>query len=98
MATKNNHSDMFLLNRHYLLTPHQLEYEGLINRCQSTQQKAQLQQTTILKKSIVDQIYGGGKMLAEIKGGNAGLTKGGSGDVLANTGRQIGRASCRERV
>ena len=74
-----------LLNQHCLLTPHQLEYEKLINRCQSTQQKAQLQQTTILKKSIVDQIYGGGKMLAEIKGGNAGLTKGGSGDVLAGT-------------
>ena len=37
---------------------------------------------TILAKNVLDRVYSHDKVI-EIKGGNAGLTKGGSGDILA---------------
>lgn len=68
-----------------LLTPHQLEYEGLLSRCRHPQDEWRVQQTTILKKAIVDELWQGEQLIEQIAGGNAGLTKGGSGDVLAGT-------------
>lgn len=72
-----------LLTPSCLLTPHQLEYEGLLGRCQNDNDRQKVEQTTILKKAIVDELWQGGQLLEQITGGNAGLTKGGSGDVLA---------------
>ncbi|OGK17964.1 NAD(P)H-hydrate dehydratase [Candidatus Roizmanbacteria bacterium RIFCSPLOWO2_12_FULL_40_12] len=77
-----------------LLTPHQGEFKKLFGldlsslsqeeRKQIVTKTAQKFSCTILFKSIVD-IVSDGTETYEIKGGNAGLTKGGSGDVLAAT-------------
>ncbi len=66
-----------------LLTPHQLEWEGLQKKASTKELEAKLQAATILRKNIIDEVWQDNQLLATIKGGNAGLTKGGSGDVLA---------------
>ena len=68
-----------------ILTPHQGEWQRLqananLNHCQE-----KLQAATILSKDTVDKVWQAGIMQASIAGGNGGLTKGGSGDVLAGT-------------
>jgi hydroxyethylthiazole kinase-like uncharacterized protein yjeF len=70
--------DIDLLNKNHIITPHQkemtlLKEKGLdINSFPGT----------ILLKGEVDQIIRGDEQI-EIKGGNPGMTKGGTGDVLA---------------
>lgn len=75
-----------------IITPHQKEFFQLFNieldnkkinkKAEIVQQIAKDYQITILLKAIVDIISDGEKTLI-IKGGNQGLTKGGTGDVLA---------------
>jgi len=65
-----------------ILTPHQLELE-LIRANAAGSDAGKLDTVTLLSKNIVDEVWQGGQCLARITGGNEGLTKGGSGDVLA---------------
>ncbi|PIQ72897.1 NAD(P)H-hydrate dehydratase [Candidatus Roizmanbacteria bacterium CG_4_10_14_0_2_um_filter_36_35] len=75
-----------------IITPHQKEFERLfdvsihrstIDEKQITVKKmAKEYKTVILLKAIVD-IISDGKSTYIVEGGNAGLTKGGTGDVLA---------------
>ncbi|MBP7774902.1 NAD(P)H-hydrate dehydratase [Candidatus Woesebacteria bacterium] len=79
-----------LLNQNCIITPHASELERLIHRYSETEndtQKTALQtllQTgcTVLLKGHVDYVYAGTEVV-EITGGNPGMTKGGTGDVLA---------------
>lgn len=75
-----------------ILTPHQFEFTKLfgvkLNNLSTAQKKTTVQTTAkkyhcvILLKTMVD-IVSDGTRTIEIHGGNAGLTKGGTGDVLA---------------
>ncbi len=75
-----------------IITPHQQEFERLFGiniLTKSIKEKeaivlktAQKYQTIILLKAVVD-IISDGKQSVIIEGGNQGLTKGGSGDLLA---------------
>lgn len=75
-----------------IITPHEIEFEKLFNQSVhglSEQEKAEIVQQksleykcVILLKSIID-IVSDGTRTQIIRGGNAGLTKGGSGDILA---------------
>jgi NAD(P)H-hydrate epimerase len=64
--------DTALLNSHHIITPHQKEFQRLVG----------LDQPTLLLKGPVDKVSFQGKTI-EVEGGNAGMTKGGTGDVLA---------------
>lgn len=91
--------DPKLLNKKMIITPHQGEFEGLIKKLQSDKvaelqsEKETLEllkskdyrlNTTILLKGPTDQILSTGiSHLESITGGNEGMTKGGTGDVLA---------------
>jgi NAD(P)H-hydrate epimerase len=66
-----------------ILTPHQLEWQQLRDKAKTPEEQNKLDQTVILSKNVTDKIYQGGQLQVEIRGGNAGLTKGGSGDALA---------------
>ncbi len=66
-----------------ILTPHQVEWQQLQKQARSKTLQARLQAATILSKNQVDQVLCNGAVVSKIAGGNAGLTKGGSGDVLA---------------
>jgi len=80
------------LNQPAVITPHQQEFNKLfgihlkgksINEKKSIVKKtAQEYHCVILLKAVVD-IVSDGKKVYVIEGGNAGLTKGGTGDVLA---------------
>ena len=87
--------DPNLLTSTCIITPHQRELEFLSAHHQQTSVEdinpATVEQTmtwlvsrgvTILAKGQVDQIYNG-TVRQEVAGGNAGMTKGGTGDVLA---------------
>ncbi len=75
-----------------IITPHQKEFFQLFNielgnkeidkKAKIVQQVAKDYHITILLKAIIDIISDGEKTLI-IKGGNQGLTKGGTGDILA---------------
>lgn len=75
-----------------ILTPHQKEFENLFNesigdmdlkeKADIVRKKAYENNCVILLKAIVD-IVSDGKDTYIIEGGNAGLTKGGTGDILA---------------
>lgn len=75
-----------------IITPHQkeffqlfhieLENKEIVKKAAIIQQIAKEYQITILLKTIVDIISDGKKTLI-VKGGNQGLTKGGTGDILA---------------
>lgn len=80
-----------LLPRGSILTPHRGELDRLISALSEQEvlenestyiQKLLAQEVTLLLKGQVDYIYSGSDVI-EIKGGNAGMTKGGTGDVLA---------------
>ncbi len=78
--------DPQLLNKNHIITPHTKEMFGLQKRLD--EQKLQLDelQPTILLKNKVDTITwyeNSEKRTLEISGGNPGMTKGGTGDVLA---------------
>lgn len=79
-------------NHQIIITPHQkeffqlfqieLENKDIAKKATIIEQIAKEYQITILLKSIVDIISDGKKTLI-VKGGNQGLTKGGTGDILA---------------
>ena len=79
-----------LITESCILTPHQKEFEKLIEMTEKRPGLAKqgqalsetLKNCTIILKGQIDIVYQG-KKYAEIKGGNAGMTKGGTGDVLA---------------
>ena len=80
------------LKKPAIITPHQKEFETLFGKSilelsleekvKLVQEKAKKYQVTILLKAITD-IISNGKETYLIEGGNAGLTKGGTGDILA---------------
>jgi len=80
------------LKKPAVITPHQKEFETLFGKSilnLSVEEKARLVQAiakkykvTILLKAIVDIISDGNEVYL-VEGGNAGLTKGGTGDILA---------------
>lgn len=75
-----------------ILTPHQLEFEQLFNvsikqknlddKISLVKSHAKKYKCVIILKAVVDIVSDGEEVLV-IEGGNAGLTKGGSGDILA---------------
>lgn len=75
-----------------IITPHRLEFERLfevsienlsiLEKQKIVSAMAKKYKCTILLKSIVD-IISDGDRCVRVEGGNKGLTKGGSGDVLA---------------
>lgn len=71
-----------LLNANHILTPHKKEMSGLEEKLEVLGKKLTDLKTTILLKGEVDQVLFGDERI-EIKGGNAGMTKGGTGDVLS---------------
>lgn len=64
-----------LLNKQMIITPNEKEWEIL-------QSKGGVSAPTILLKGMVDRVMEGDEEV-QIPGGNAGMTKGGTGDVLA---------------
>ncbi len=66
-----------------ILTPHRGEWQGLQKQARERGWTEKLKEAVILEKGRVDKIWRGGEIVAQVSGGNAGLTKGGSGDVLA---------------
>ncbi len=75
-----------------ILTPHQLEFEKLFGlkllnmslekKAVKVAETAKKYQCVLLVKTVID-IVSDGETTYVIEGGNAGLTKGGSGDILA---------------
>ncbi|MDO8741782.1 MAG: ADP/ATP-dependent (S)-NAD(P)H-hydrate dehydratase [Candidatus Roizmanbacteria bacterium] len=80
------------LKKPAVITPHQKEFEKLFSqpilnltveeKTKIVKETAKKYQTIILLKAVVD-IISDGKETYVVEGGNAGLTKGGTGDVLA---------------
>lgn len=66
-----------------ILTPHQKELTDLQTRATTTAGQTCLFRTTVLSKNLVDEVWQQNQLIYRIEGGNAGLTKGGSGDALA---------------
>jgi NAD(P)H-hydrate epimerase len=97
--------DVKLLNNHCILTPHTQEFLGLLHRLdpsltQLPTDYKQLQKlctklggATILYKGQEDLVFNADH-LEVVSGGNAGMTKGGTGDVLA--GVVAGLYTCSE--
>jgi len=81
-----------LLKKKALVTPHQKEFMTLFGvdvremeiegKISTVEQMAQENGCIILLKAI-DDIISDGKKTVVVRGGNAGLTKGGTGDILA---------------
>jgi hydroxyethylthiazole kinase-like uncharacterized protein yjeF len=85
--------DPQLLNGNMIITPHQGEWQRLLEKSEIRSTKSETivqmiqfsknhQNITILLKGEKDYVCKGEEVV-EIAGGNAGLTKGGTGDVLA---------------
>jgi NAD(P)H-hydrate repair Nnr-like enzyme with NAD(P)H-hydrate dehydratase domain len=77
-----------------ILTPHEKELAGMYSRCfKNAWQNSPLELLLLLSKKInatwlfksdgIDYVAKEAKIIYRIKGGNEGLTKGGSGDLLA---------------
>ena len=74
-----------LLHKNVILTPHAREFEDAFGMKADEENAAKMAKKygcTILLKGEIDIVASGSK-LARVKGGNAGMTKGGTGDVLA---------------
>lgn len=76
-----------LLSSSTIITPHHKEWEILLKNYGDLTQDQVLEQlkkqgVTVLLKGAVDVIYAG-QQRVEVTGGNSGMTKGGTGDVLA---------------
>jgi NAD(P)H-hydrate epimerase len=87
-----------LLNSNCVVTPHRQELMGLLNKIRDTRYEIRVEQdpqinhdmikplaqtgVTILLKGHIDYVYHQ-EQIIPIEGGNAGMTKGGTGDVLA---------------
>lgn len=77
--------DVSLIPPHAILTPHHKEFELLKEKSKSELDPAGFARSyrcIVLLKGPVD-VASDGKIVQEIRGGNAGMTKGGTGDVLA---------------
>jgi len=82
--------DSSLIPKHAILTPHQGEFQLLmtndklqmINKKEAAMTFAKMHDCIVLLKGEID-IISDGEHVDEIRGGNAGMTKGGTGDVLA---------------
>jgi len=78
--------DASLFTESMILTPHQQEYERVFGQKATDDHMAEMSKThnnvTILVKGVVDTVVQGDRT-EKIDGGNAGMTKGGTGDVLA---------------
>ena len=77
--------DISLIPRRAILTPHHKEFELLKKKSTSRLDAAgfaRAHRCIVLLKGPVD-IASDGTRVREIRGGNAGMTKGGTGDVLA---------------
>ena len=73
--------DVSLIPKHAILTPHQGEYERVFGTEDITK-AAKRHSCIILLKGQTDTISDG-ETTQTVEGGNAGMTKGGTGDVLA---------------
>ena len=76
-----------LITESCILTPHRWEFEGLLKRSDLERSQGRtiskkLHGCTILLKGPIDTVCRGSRCV-EIPGGNPGMTKGGTGDVLA---------------
>ncbi len=74
-----------LLHQNCMLTPHAGEFEaafGMGANAANAALASKKHGCTILLKGAVDTVASGGKVIF-VPGGNAGMTKGGTGDVLA---------------
>ena len=83
---------LLLLKTPPILTPHQGEFHSLfhipiadmsLNEKKSVLKKIAYQYRSVIHLKAVNDLVSDGSSLVEIEGGNAGLTKGGTGDVLA---------------
>jgi len=75
-----------LINHRHILTPHHREFQRLFKlkaSAQNAEKMAKKYQCTIVLKGPVDYIASNKEGLWQNKTGNAGMTKGGTGDVLA---------------
>jgi len=79
-----------LLNSNCIITPHQQEIEILNQKNKNFDPKNYQASPTCLLKGPIDQIFPGqndsettSQKIISVQGGNAGMTKGGTGDVLA---------------
>lgn len=90
------------LKKPAVITPHQTEFEKLFNqpilnltmeeKTKIVEETARKYQTIILLKAVID-IISDGKQTYVVEGGNAGLTKGGTGDILAGLTTALSAAS-----
>lgn len=74
-----------VLPKTVIITPHKREFENLFkmeSTAENVQKMAQKFNITILLKGEVD-FVSNGEETVQVGGGNAGMTKGGTGDVLA---------------
>lgn len=83
---------LLLLQKKAIITPHQKEFEALFSVALSglnLQEKEEIVKKTaqeyscIILLKTVDDIVSDGSKTVTVQGGNAGLTKGGTGDILA---------------
>lgn len=82
-AALNTHTLQAIEGRDAVLTPHRGELERLGIAESELAFTADSHDVTICFKRSVDSIYGPEGRRAEVSGGNAGLTVGGTGDALA---------------
>ncbi len=79
--------DPKLLNKNHIITPHKHEMAKLEESFKNANLDINELETTILHKGKIDKISflnaDKTKKIIEVEGGNAGMTKGGSGDSLA---------------
>lgn len=76
-----------LLSQSMIITPHQKELEMIMDNYghqskERSLEQLQKQRVTVLLKGVIDQVFADAEMI-EVTGGNQGMTKGGTGDVLA---------------
>jgi hydroxyethylthiazole kinase-like uncharacterized protein yjeF len=74
-----------LLHKDVILTPHAREFEagfGIAANGENAAAMSEKYGCTVLLKGVRDIVASGGRIV-HLKGGNAGMTKGGTGDVLA---------------
>lgn len=86
-----------LLSEGMIITPHPGEFKrlfGIEADASSTQKMAKKHGCVVLLKGMVDVVCDG-KHCVEIKGGNEGMTKGGTGDVLAGL---VGALYCKNEA
>ncbi len=76
--------DPSLFNKNHLITPHQQELQMVLEKIEAENPLSELKNTGvgILLKGEVDQIYFNDLQISVV-GGNSGMTKGGTGDVLS---------------